>query len=153
MSKVVFGNRESLNRQLAFTNPSEVVEARRLEEVVPLLAFAEAEARRGAYVALVISYEAAPAFDSALAVHPAGEFPLVWAAVFPAPTDSGDEACGRFSAGEWTARIGNSEYNAAVARIRELIAAGDTYQVNYSFPLTASFAGDDYAWYRELCVA
>jgi para-aminobenzoate synthetase / 4-amino-4-deoxychorismate lyase len=153
MSKVVFGNRESLKRQLAFTNPSEVVEARRLEEVVPLLAFAEAEARRGAYVAIVISYEAAPAFDSALAVHPAGEFPLVWAAVFPVPTDSGDEACGRFSAGEWTARIGKSEYNAAVARIRELIAAGDTYQVNYSFPLTASFAGDDYAWYRELCVA
>ena len=38
-------------------------------------------------------------------------------------------------------------------RIRELIAAGDTYQVNYSFPLTSTFNGDTYAWYRSLCLA
>ena len=47
----------------------------------------------------------------------------------------------------------SDEYDAAVARIRELIAAGDTYQVNYSFPLTSSFNGDAYAWYRNLCLA
>jgi para-aminobenzoate synthetase/4-amino-4-deoxychorismate lyase len=40
-----------------------------------------------------------------------------------------------------------------VSRIKELIAAGDTYQVNYSFPLSASFNGDAYAWYRTLCEA
>jgi para-aminobenzoate synthetase/4-amino-4-deoxychorismate lyase len=50
-------------------------------------------------------------------------------------------------------RVAQSEYDAAVSTIRELIAAGDTYQVNYSFPLTSSFSGDAYAWYRELCVA
>ena len=41
----------------------------------------------------------------------------------------------------------------AVARIRDLIAAGDTYQVNYSFPFTSTFNGDAYAWYRDLCRA
>jgi len=40
-----------------------------------------------------------------------------------------------------------------VARIRELIAAGDTHQVNYSFPLISSFNGDAFAWYQDLCVA
>ena len=133
--------------------PVRTVTAHRLEEVIPLLEFAVAEARRGAYVALMISYEAAPAFDSALVVHPPEDFPLAWAAVFRGPGDDGEQRHGGFVSSEWTPRISKSEYEGAVCRIRELIAAGDTYQVNYSFPLTASFSGDAYAWYRELCVA
>jgi len=49
--------------------------------------------------------------------------------------------------------VSRNEYEAAVARIHDQIAAGDTYQVNYSFPLTSSFSGDPYAWYRSLCLA
>ena len=153
MPQVVFGCLESQQWQLVLKDPAAVVEARRLDEVVPLLEFAEAEARGGAYVAVMVSYEAAPAFDSALSVHTPGDFPLAWAAVFPGPIDTSEQSQGSFVAGEWTPRISKSEYDSAVARIRELIAAGDTYQVNYSFPLTASFSGDAYAWYRELCVA
>lgn len=153
MPQVVFGCLESQNWQLALKDPSAVAEARRIEEVVPLLEFAEAQAQMGAYVAVMISYEAAPAFDSALTVHAADEFPLVWVAVFPASIEMSEQPRGSFVAGEWTPKIKKSEYESAVARIRELIAAGDTYQVNYTFPLTASFSGDAYAWYRELCVA
>lgn len=127
--------------------------ARRIGEVWQLLEFAEAQARGGAYVAVMISYEAAPAFDSALWAHEAGEFPLAWAAVFPQESASETQAGGDFLAGAWVPRVNKSEYEASVDRIRELIAAGDTYQVNYSFPLTSSFNGDVYAWYRELCLA
>jgi para-aminobenzoate synthetase/4-amino-4-deoxychorismate lyase len=49
--------------------------------------------------------------------------------------------------------VSRDEYDRSVSRIRELIAAGDTYQVNYSFPLTSSFNGDAFAWFRDLCVA
>jgi para-aminobenzoate synthetase/4-amino-4-deoxychorismate lyase len=49
--------------------------------------------------------------------------------------------------------VSRDEYDSAVARIRELIAAGDTYQVNYSFPLTCVFKSDPYAWYQDLFVA
>jgi para-aminobenzoate synthetase/4-amino-4-deoxychorismate lyase len=153
MPRVVFGSHEGLDRQLVFEDPSAVVEARRIEEVLPLLEFAEMEAQRGAYVAVLISYEAAPAFDNALSVREADEFPLAWAAAFPGPTEVNEEQCESLVAGEWTPRITKDEYEVAVARIRELIAAGDTYQVNYSFPLTTSFHGDDYSWYRELCLA
>jgi para-aminobenzoate synthetase / 4-amino-4-deoxychorismate lyase len=153
MPQVVFGCLESQNWQLVLKDAAAVVEARRLDEVVPLLGFAEAEARAGAYVAMMLSYEAAPAFDSTLTVHTPDGFPLAWAAVFPGPIDTSEQAHGSFAAGEWTPKINRGEYEAAVTRIRELIAAGDTYQVNYSFPLTASFSGDAYAWYRELCVA
>jgi len=101
----------------------------------------------------MISYEAAPAFDNALLVNAGDEFPLAWAAVFRKPSAAGELPHGSFAAGGWTPKIERSEYEAAVTTVRELIAAGDTYQVNYSFPLTASFNGDAFAWYRELCQA
>ena len=58
-----------------------------------------------------------------------------------------------YSSTAWTPLVARDEYDQSVTRIRELIAAGDTYQVNYSFPLTSVFNGDAFAWYRDLCLA
>ena len=125
--------------------------ASRIEDVISVLEFAEREARAGSQVAVLLSYEAAPAFDSALVTHPPSGFPLAWAAVVEDTSDAFDgEAVSSIT---WTPRVSRDEYDRSVARIRELIAAGDTYQVNYAFPLTSSFNGDTFAWYRELCVA
>lgn len=126
--------------------------AQRLEEVFDVLNFAEREARAGSHVALMLSYEAAPAFDSALVTHEPSEFPLAWAEVFENEADLVHE-CSLVTSNTWTPRVDREEYERAVARIRDLIAAGDTYQVNYSFPLTSSFNGDSYDWYRNLCLA
>lgn len=104
-------------------------------------------------MAVMIAYEAAAAFDSALTTHEPGEFPLAWVGVFAKATEFPEHAGGSFVSEGWKPRIDKSEYDSAVSRIRELIAAGDTYQVNYSFPLTSTFSGDAYAWYRELFVA
>jgi len=125
--------------------------ANRIEEVLPVLEYAEREARAGSHVAVLLSYEAAPAFDSALITHQPSEFPLAWAQVFADGFDSVLQA--NANTGTWTPGVSRAEYEAAVARIQELIAAGDTYQVNYSFPLTSSFSDDSYAWYRQLCMA
>jgi para-aminobenzoate synthetase/4-amino-4-deoxychorismate lyase len=126
--------------------------AKRIEEVLPVLEFAESEARLGSHVAVMLSYEAAPAFDSAFITHEPTDFPLAWAAVFEHSLQPAQE---RFvvTSNVWTPRVSREEYEAAVARIHDLIAAGDTYQVNYSFPLTSCFSGDPYAWYRNLCMA
>ena len=137
---------------LQFDSPTREITATQLSEVLPVLDFAEREAKAGAYVGVMLSYEAAPAFDSVLAVHEPSDFPLAWAAAFTTATDlAKDDA--RLSSNSWAPRVSRGEYNDAVTRIKELIAAGDTYQVNYSFPLTASFDGDAYAWYRTLCEA
>jgi para-aminobenzoate synthetase / 4-amino-4-deoxychorismate lyase len=154
MPTVVFGSPDNTANgwQLAFDAPLKTITANRLDQVLPLLEFAEREARSGSYVALMLSYEAAPAFDSILSVHEASEFPLAWAAVFPAIAEIAF-AGSSLASNSWTPRVDQNEYSAAVARIRALIAAGDTYQVNYSFPLTSAFGGDSYAWYRQLCLA
>jgi len=116
-----------------------------------VLEFAEREARSGSHVAVLLSYEAAPAFDPAFVTHAPSDFPLAWAAVFE-DGDAGEQV-ESYSSTEWKPLITRAEYDRSVSRIRELIAAGDTYQVNYSFPLTSSFNGDAFAWYQDLCVA
>lgn len=153
MARVVFGSLESLGWRLVLDEPFAVVEAWRIEDVLPLLEFAESEAKAGAYAAVMISYEAAPAFDDALSVHSTQDFPLAWVALFKKPSEVDKQGNGSFAASSWSPKISKNEYESAVTRIHELIATGDTYQVNYSFPLTATFSGDAYAWYRELCEA
>src|SRR5690348_11247470 len=75
MPRFVFGS-------LRFDSPRGEVIAKNLGEVLAVLDFAEREAKAGAYVGVMLSYEAAPAFDSVLAVHEPSDFPLVWAAAF-----------------------------------------------------------------------
>jgi para-aminobenzoate synthetase/4-amino-4-deoxychorismate lyase len=142
MPRFVFGS-------LEFDTPVREMIASKTGEVLSVLEFAEREAKAGAYVAVMLSYEAAPAFDPVLAVHEASEFPLAWAAAFDTPTDLASSDA-RPAANSWTPRVSRAEYDQAVTRIKELIAAGDTYQVNYTFPLTTAFNGDAYAWYRAL---
>ena len=67
---------------LAFLDPLETITATNFSEVTHILEFAEMRARAGAYVLVMLSYEAAPAFDSALCTHKPDDFPLAWAGVF-----------------------------------------------------------------------
>ena len=136
-----------------FSQPSRTLVAKRLDEVIPLLESADAESRAGNYVVLMLSYEAAPALDSALHTHDASALPLAWAGVFPEQSRISEIPDSPFCISHWNPVIARTEYDRAIARIHELIARGDTYQVNYSFPLFANFRGDPLALYRALNLA
>ncbi len=166
MPEVMFGssNLHGTGLHLRFTSPLRTYSASQLEEVVPLLKTAEAAAKSGAWVVLMLSYEAAPAFDYALQTHAPDFLPLAWAAVFDEPTASTpapptpSTTAPNFNSGRndltaWEPRVSRSDYGEAVRRIRSLIARGDTYQVNYTFPLVTQFNGDPGAWYDTLCAA
>lgn len=156
MSKAVFGFGGSTagNRPTLLEAPSAVYVARQLDEVMPLIISAEASARTGAWVALMLSYESAPAFDVALRTHASGRLPLAWAAVFPRASEIETiPHLGSYAVGNWEPGITRSRYDADVARIHELIAAGHTYQVNHCYPLRTSFSGDSLSWYFDLCSA
>ncbi|HAW89326.1 MAG TPA: hypothetical protein DCX61_01490, partial [Gemmatimonadetes bacterium] len=70
---------------LTFRQPIEVISARRLEEVAPALARVEAAALEGHWAAGFVSYDAAPAFDSAFRVKENGPLPLLWFGIFERP--------------------------------------------------------------------
>src|SRR5262249_45717920 len=105
-----------------------------------------------------VAYEAAPAFDPALAVHSRDpRLPLLWFAVFErkveeapgAVTGDGDA----FTLGELRPDAAPGGYARQVEAIRALIAAGDTYQVNHTFRMRAPFGGSALALYERLCQA
>ena len=146
MPKFVFGSQ-------SLTQPTAEITAKHIDEVLRVLEFAERESAAGSFVAVMLSYEAAPAFDPIFSVHKPSDFPLAWAAASPGTTDTQALNSVRIPSNSWAPRVERDEYDHAVGRIRELIAAGDTYQVNYTFPVTSSFNGDHYAWYRSLCLA
>src|SRR6187455_2907559 len=107
---------------ISFDTPTAEIIATHIDQVLPLLEFAEREAAAGAYVVVMLSYEAAPAFDVILAVHQPSDFPLAWAASFPAASQVVTETSS-ITSNSWAPRVSRAEYNQAVARIGELIAA------------------------------
>lgn len=97
----------------------------------------------------MLTYEAAPAFDAALAVrHPNGALPLAWFG-FYRRVDAVHLAAGDAPpSAAWRPEIADAEYLDAVVDIRRVLAAGTCYQVNYTQRLRAVFGGDPWAWFR-----
>ncbi|MBI2441773.1 MAG: aminodeoxychorismate synthase component I [Lentisphaerae bacterium] len=150
---IVFVSRRS---QLAFSNPVRIFSAIALAEVKPCLQRVAAEVAQGLYAAGFLSYEAAPAFDPALSAHPGAELPLAWFGLYRAPASGPPQQISNqasFQVGPWQALVSAETYHRQVQRIRELIVSGDTYQINYTFPLQAAFQGDTFAWFQQLCAA
>jgi para-aminobenzoate synthetase/4-amino-4-deoxychorismate lyase len=151
-------------RAFRLTEPVGVIEARRPSEVVGAIDAAGSAAARGLWAAGFVAYEAAPGLDPELSVHvraaddPFAELPLAWFALFERKEDLPRLEPGRVdasgSAGSpWRPSVDRATYDAAVERIRELIAAGHTYQVNHTIRLRAMISGDERGFYRDLCLA
>ncbi|HUF67460.1 MAG TPA: aminodeoxychorismate synthase component I [Longimicrobiales bacterium] len=144
-------------RRRVFSRPVGHVVARTIDEVRPALDAVRDAATNGLYAAGYVSYEAAPAFDRAMRVRGGHRLPLVRFGLFDRSTDpladQNHEAPHVPPTLDWTADTGRDAYDAAIARIRDAIGRGDTYQVNYTFRLHAWFEGDVGSWYEALRAA
>lgn len=127
----------------AFGQPCAVLVAHTLAEVRPLLDAVQAAVQQGQWCVGHVAYEAAPAFDAALAVHPA-EGPLAWFAVYDqalAWPDDHEGAQDEASV-QWQASCSRDAFGASVAQIQQAIADGELYQVNLTAPLLGNWAGE-----------
>jgi para-aminobenzoate synthetase/4-amino-4-deoxychorismate lyase len=144
---------------LFFHRPRQVLVARQVAEVLPLIRQLESDlVSEDEFAAGFISYEAAPGFDQALPVRPGGTLPLAWFGLYPPPqtipallTCQTGEAYRLTSA--WAPSVTRQEYQAAIREIKDYIARGDTYQVNYTYRLQAAFEGDPLAYFIDLARA
>ena len=138
-----------------FCDPCDTICVSHPEDVGPALDRIERAVHSGLHAAGFFSYEAASGLDPVLKTHVPGDFPLMWFGLFrhrkniPAGTPNGRN----YDLGAWRPSISRSAYDTALNRIRDLIIAGDTYQVNYSFRLRANFSGNSLSLYRDLCRA
>lgn len=138
-----------------FKGAVEIIAAYSLEEVLPALRRVEDAVAAGCHAAGFITYDAAPGLKQDLAAFPPGKFPLLWFGIFtkrlavrPPPDEAVSAA---YQTCNWRTSVSPRKYTAKVARIKEYIAAGDTYQVNLTMRRTFRFAGDPAAFYRGLC--
>ena len=153
MSTAVFesAGRNGRGWRACFDEPRAVHVAHTPDEVSSLIIAAEAAARAGRWVAMMLAYEAAAAFDHAMRTHALTKFPLAWAAEFDALAPFPEAASpGAYTAAAFEPQVTRADYEHAIATIHERIAGGDTYQVNYTFPLKGHFRGDARSWYADL---
>ncbi len=138
-------------RWLEFVNPVSVLVARAPGEALTVLQAVEAEAARGRWAAGFVTYEAASGFDPALVTHEdPGGLPLLWFGIYQTPRAvSAPPKVGPGAPLAWQPSVSAGEYNAGFDQIKHQIAAGQTYQVNYTFRLRAPFSGDPREWFAR----
>ena len=141
---------------LRFERPQAVHVAWRHDQVLPVLEAVRDAAQAGGYAVGFLTYEASPAFDDALVTRPAGALPLAWWAVFDRAAVVDLRTVLRRAQPvrlAWKPEIDADAHRDAVARIHAAIARGDTYQVNYTFRLSAPFDGDPYRLFLAMARA
>jgi para-aminobenzoate synthetase/4-amino-4-deoxychorismate lyase len=140
-----------IRRWLRFADPVEKVTANRPEQVLPALERLEAVTEKeGLHAVGFVAYEAAPGFDPACRVHSPGDFPLLWFGIYPAPEEIELPASPSPAALSWTPGLDAAGFGRAVAAIKEEIARGATYQVNFTFALRTAFEQDPWTFFATL---
>ncbi len=129
-----------------------------LGEVAGVLEEVEARAVEGRWLGGFVSYEAAPAFDPSLQVRelPAdaagASLPLAWFGVFEGCAPGAPEAVRSADpeTAPWGSELDAAAHAAGVAAIREAIAGGEVYLVNYTTRLRRPWPqGADPRWLYE----
>jgi len=140
------------NEWVYFSSPHHIIEVQVLDEVLPALHEVEELVNAaGWYAAGFLSYEAAPAFDKAHLTRPLDGFPLLWFGLYPAPRLLSllEPALPKPSL-TWSPTVDRDTYNVAIDQIKNHIASGLTYQVNYTMRLQAEFKTDPWNFFLHL---
>lgn len=140
---------------LKFTRPRRVIVTEKLAEVRKGLEEVERLVNENGWVAAgFVSYEAAPAFDSALRVVESQGFPLLWFGLYDAPqplqTRELFKSTGMLPSLRWQADVEKEKYDATIQRIKDYIANGLTYQVNYTMRLRSDFEAEAWTLFAHL---
>jgi para-aminobenzoate synthetase/4-amino-4-deoxychorismate lyase len=136
-----------------YRDPVRIISCHHLDDVRSALRETDSAARAGLAAIGFVAYEAATAFDAALVTAPPDPgLPLLWFALFdlsPLAAETPSRT-GPVQSLEWQADTSPAQFDAAIRMIREGIAAGDFYQVNYALRLHARCGHDPGELYDAL---
>lgn len=146
-----FQNAAGVIEPIAFTEPVKVLETHDLNKIPGIMQEVEQALNEGYYAAGYVSYEAAPAFQKEMNVRSGAQMPLVWFGIFKAPVSPCQEPDTKpYTVSEWHMASSQEQYQQGIAHIKNAIEEGETYQVNYTERLRATFSGSDRSFYRQL---
>ncbi len=144
---------------LLFQDPIEVIICNDPAKVEDSLAALREAQAQGLYLAGFLAYELGYMLEPKLRrLLPEGRrVPLIWMGVFRDPEHLTSAEVGALleDAGEarmqgFAPTVSRTSYLDAVSRVRDAIAAGDVYQINYTVPTGFQIVGDPVALYARL---
>ncbi|MGM0415679.1 MAG: aminodeoxychorismate synthase component I [Thermodesulfobacteriota bacterium] len=136
---------------LQFKSVKRILRCDSAAEVEPLLLEVEALVARGWYAAGFVCYEAAEAFMELKEDQHTAELPLLWFALAQkVETLPSIDSCREWPKLPWRPECAYTRYRPALAQIKDAIARGETYQVNYTYGLHTE-AGDDFNPWKFFC--
>lgn len=136
---------------LLFEKPLTVIETCETHQVIDCLEELQKNLDHGYYGAGFLTYEASSAFEPEIPVY-SSRLPKLWFAIFNKPKDfilSENPDC-QLPALNWKPQISEETYHRNIAKIKDYIASGDTYQVNYTFDLKSEYKGDPFDFFRQI---
>nr|WP_318540407.1 aminodeoxychorismate synthase component I [Terribacillus saccharophilus] len=146
-----FADANGQTQHRRFTDQHTLLTAYTIDDVIPCLEQVQAYTEQGFYAAGYLSYEVAGAFDSSYVTARGSKSPLLRFGIYKTSREeqpeSIDSAPHKLN---WQPAISKTAYNQAIQTIKEEIAAGNTYQTNYTMRLRTAFAGDPAALFRQM---
>lgn len=160
-SLALLDNAREEGASLLFEAPRGAVEARSADEIAPCLDMLETARARGLYAVGFLTYELGYALEKRLAplMPETRALPLLSFGLFDAPRAMTERETAAFLAergtGAFTVEapapsLSFADYARRFAAVKAYIEAGDTYQINLTFPLRFRFSGDPVALFRRL---
>jgi para-aminobenzoate synthetase/4-amino-4-deoxychorismate lyase len=150
-----FVNEQERVEKLFFKDPIKTIVVSSIGQIPAALEEIEYYTKQGKYAAGYISYEAAPAFDPKMKVNANPKLPLLYFGIYDKPTSLSSSQVSRgmnIEKIKWQSHTFKEEYKAGIDSIKEHIAKGDTYQVNYTLRLQghSSNSYNSYNYYEQL---
>ncbi|MGC6331091.1 aminodeoxychorismate synthase component I [Rhizorhabdus sp. FW153] len=146
-------------RDRLYAKPVDSIVARTGEEVGEALTRLDRALASGLHAAGYLTFEAGLALEPRLAALarplPPERGPLLWFGLFEGFSDLSEDWTAELEAGAGAVGpadplIERQAYAAAFAEVQRLIAAGDVYQINLTFPCRVPVSGDPVALYAAL---
>jgi para-aminobenzoate synthetase/4-amino-4-deoxychorismate lyase len=152
-------NLNAHGQNLLFAHPREVLVAHDAEGARAALARLAAAGRDGLWAAGYLAYELGFLFEERLLplLPERSETPLLWFGLYDPPLrPSGADVAAMLASGgagetrDLAPSLALDDYRRAFERVEDLIAAGDTYQVNLTLRARFTLEGDPLGLYRTL---
>ena len=144
------------SRWVHFTDPIAIIETACPGDVLSAIREVQAEVRaRGCHALGFLRYEAGEACGLRVRAAASADdgLPLMWFALFDASSARPvDRPCSNapYELGPLEASVSRAAFLDAVRTVKQHIADGDTYQVNYTFRLRCDFHGDPLSLFADL---
>ena len=140
------------------TGIKELLVIHQQKEVLSALTYIEDQVEnKGLYAAGFIAYEAAPAFDDSMRVQKATGCPLLYFGLFehlkPISLETASITNPDQMFEKWETMVPQDVYLYNIERIKQEIALGNTYQVNYTYRLTSPCKKDPFHVFKRLYMA